>query len=153
MTAINKIKVLHLEDSEDDAYFVAEELKKGKLDCEIRVVDKRADFIKELSRFLPDVILSDHSLPGFNSLEALAILKYSGLKIPFILVSGYPAEDYIVSLMAEGMDDYILKDRLQRLPVAVSNALKKYHFEKELTKVMQKHATERLQVFEKQDWT
>jgi CheY-like chemotaxis protein len=145
------IKVLHLEDSPDDAFFLDLALQKGKLRYEIKVVECRADFIKELSRFLPDVILSDHSLPGFNSLEALAILKYSGLKIPFILVSGYSSEEYVVSLMEEGMDDYIMKDRLQRLPVAIINALKKYHFEKELLKAMQQQAAHRLLVFENQD--
>jgi DNA-binding response OmpR family regulator len=139
------IKVLHLEDSPDDAFFVSLALAKGKPKMEILVVDTRAAFIQE---FMPDIILSDHSLPAFNSLEALAIVKYSGLKIPFILVTGSPAEEYVVGVLEEGMDDFILKDRLARLPAAIENALRKYKLEEKLEKLMKEKAAIRLLVYE-----
>jgi DNA-binding response OmpR family regulator len=142
------IKVLHLEDSPDDAFFVSLALAKGKPKMEILVVDTRAAFIQELRRFMPDIILSDHSLPAFNSLEALAIVKYSGLKIPFILVTGSPAEEYVVGVLEEGMDDFILKDRLARLPAAIENALRKYKLEEKLEKLMKEKAAIRLLVYE-----
>jgi PAS domain S-box-containing protein len=75
--------------------------------------------------------LSDHSLPSFDSHEALSILKKSGLTIPFILVTATMTDEFAVKVMKEGVDDYILKDRLHRLTSAVVNALEKHKLEKE----------------------
>jgi CheY-like chemotaxis protein len=144
----NTIKILHLEDAAEDAELVARALKQAKMDCEILVVDKRAAFIQELRRFMPDIILSDHSLPSFNSLEAVSILKYAGLKIPFILVTGHSSDEYVAGLMDAGMDDYILKDRLARLPQAILHALERYRLEERLQKAMQEKAAARLQLFD-----
>jgi CheY-like chemotaxis protein len=118
------IKILHLEDSQDDAILINTLLSKSPLKYEMRVVDTRPAFIRELWNFMPDVILSDHSLPGFNSLEALAIIQYAELKIPFILVTGQPSKGYVRRLTEAGMDDYILKDHPARLPEAIINVLK-----------------------------
>ncbi len=82
-----KLKILHLEDVSSDAVLVSNQLKKSKLHCEILVVDTIDKFITELKEFTPDIILSDHSLPSFNSHEALTILHETGLEIPFILVT------------------------------------------------------------------
>jgi CheY-like chemotaxis protein len=99
-------------------------LSKSVLKYEMRVVETRPAFIRELWNFMPDVILSDHTLPGFNSLEALEIVEFAELKIPFILVTGQPSQEYVTKLAEAGMDDYILKDRPARLPEAIINALK-----------------------------
>jgi CheY-like chemotaxis protein len=124
-TVTGAIKILHLEDMPEDAMIINRAIK-AILNCEILVVDNRVAFIQQLRRFLPHIILSDHSLPHFTSLEALAILKYAGHKIPFILVSGTTDEKYIARLMEEGMDDYISKDRLDRLPAAILSLVKQY---------------------------
>ncbi|MEO6290499.1 MAG: ATP-binding protein [Ginsengibacter sp.] len=121
-----KIKILHLEDSLSDAELADYELHKGNLVFEKRVVDNREEYEKMLSDFNPDIILSDHSLPSFNSFKALAILKERKLDIPFILVTATMSEEFAVDIMKQGADDYILKDRMQRLPSAVANSIEKH---------------------------
>jgi PAS domain S-box-containing protein len=126
---ISKLKILHLEDMKNDAVLVHRELKNANIECEILLVDNKDDFINAFKNFNPDVILADHTLPFFNSLEALKTIKDAGKKIPFILVTATVSEEYAVSVMKEGADDYILKDRLTRLPNAVLNAVEKYQRE------------------------
>lgn len=128
------LKILHLEDLPADAEMVARVLRKAKLSFESRVVFDRSDFLKALREFKPDIILSDHSLPAFNSLEALKITREEGILSPFILVTATVSEEYAVSVIKEGASDYILKDRLERLPNAVQNALDKRRTEDELVR-------------------
>src|SRR5258706_10225597 len=70
-----------------------------------------------------DVVLSDYYLPGFDAPAALAVLQASGQDLPFIVISGSVGEDTAVAAMRAGATDYIMKDRLQRLPPAVARAL------------------------------
>ena len=133
-----KLKILHLEDMETDAELVQRELKKANTQYTILVVDSEQEYIAALKNFSPDVILADHTLPSFDSLEALKILKETGKKIPFILITATVSEEYAVSVMMQGADDYILKDRLQRLPAAILNALDKYKIEEERQKFFNK---------------
>lgn len=132
-----KLKILHLEDLPEDAEFVDRQLKKSNVDFDKIVVDTREEFIKAITDFSPDIVLSDHSLPSFNSLEALKILRQQGLSIPFILVTATVSEEFAVSVMKEGATDYILKDRLQRLPNAVINAVEKYRLANEKKKIIE----------------
>jgi CheY-like chemotaxis protein len=120
-----KLKILHLEDSPTDAELVERELKKGKLQFEKVVVGTKATFEKVLTEFAPDMVIADHSLPSFDSLEALRIIKQRGMKIPFILVSATVSDEYAVEVMKAGADDYVLKDRLHRLPQAILKAMEK----------------------------
>ena len=124
-----KLKILHLEDSPSDAKLVRTILKRGDFDFEVLVVESKSKFINALEDFSPDIILSDHSLPSFNSHEALNITRKRGLKIPFILITANVSEEFAVDVIKRGADDYILKDRLQRLPNAIHNALKKNSLE------------------------
>lgn len=125
-----KLRILHLEDLFSDAELVNRTLKKAKFDFERLVVDNRESFIKALNEFVPDIILSDHSLPSFNSHEALSIFKTMGLNIPFILITATISEEFAVDVIKRGADDYILKDRLERLPSALANALEKFQLQK-----------------------
>gem|GEM_PF-652385 len=120
-----ELKILHLEDTPTDAELVERELKKGKIQCEILVVGNKTAFEKALEEFKPDIILSDHSLPSFDSLQAIKIMKQKGMKIPIVLVTSTVSDEYAVEVMKAGADDYILKDRLPRLPQAVMNAMEK----------------------------
>lgn len=120
------LKILHLEDIASDAELVDRALKKAGITFEKCLVDTRQEYMEALEVFRPDVILSDHSLPTFNSLEALNLLKESGREIPFILITSTVSEEFAVSVMKQGASDYVLKDRLQRLPSAVTNAVDKY---------------------------
>ncbi|HEY4064871.1 MAG TPA: response regulator [Puia sp.] len=125
------LKILHLEDLSADAEMVDRVLRKAQFHFEKRLVLDRPDFIRELRDFQPDIILSDHSLPAFNSLEALRISREEGIPVPFILITATVSEEYAVNVIKEGASDYILKDRLERLPNAVQNALDKYRMESE----------------------
>src|SRR5579859_7116699 len=125
------LRILHLEDLASDAEMVDRVLRKAKFEFEKKVVIGRSEFIRALHEFQPDIILSDHSLPAFNSLEALRITKEAGIGAPLILVTATVSEEYAVNVMQEGASDYILKDRLERLPNAIQNALDKFHMEKE----------------------
>jgi signal transduction histidine kinase len=124
-----KIKILHLEDVESDADLVKRILKKANIKAEILVVDNKEAYVEAIIEFAPDIILSDHTLPSFNSREALNIFLQSGLKIPFILVTATISEEYAVSVIKAGADDYVLKDHLEKLPEAIINSLEKIESE------------------------
>ncbi|MEO6454504.1 MAG: PAS domain S-box protein [Ginsengibacter sp.] len=126
-----RLKILHLEDVRSDAELIGRVLKKGNIDCERLVVDTKDNFIKALKDFSPDIILSDHSLPSFNSHEALIIFQEARIKIPFILITAAISEEFAVDVIKRGADDYLLKDRLERLPTAIHNSLEKFRMERE----------------------
>ncbi|MES2515484.1 MAG: PAS domain S-box protein [Bacteroidota bacterium] len=126
-----KIKILHLEDLSSDAELVERELKKGGIYFEKIVVDNKKDFENALNVFPPDIILSDHSLPSFDSISALQIVKEKGMQIPFILITSTMTDEFAVKIMLNGADDYIIKDRLTRLPSAILNAIEKFRLQKE----------------------
>ncbi|MEJ7586549.1 MAG: PAS domain S-box protein [Ferruginibacter sp.] len=119
------LKILMLEDSEDDAEIVLQLLKKTSLRFESRLVMNKADFLLALHQFNPDIILSDNSLPQFSATEALEIIHQRGLQLPFILITGTVSDEFAANIIKLGADDYILKDRLVRLPAAINSALLK----------------------------
>ena len=123
---MRKLKILHLEDVADDSTLVSRALEKGLIDFELLLVEDRVGFQNALEGYNPDIILSDHSLPSFNSYEALAIFQQTKLNIPFILITATISEDFAVDIIKRGADDYILKDRLERLPTALTNVLEKF---------------------------
>ena len=126
-----KLKILHLEDIATDAELVERELKKGNIQFEKLVVGNKAAFEKAFNEFNPEIVLADHTLPSFDSLEAIKMMKQKGLKIPIILVSATVSDEFAVEVMKAGADDYILKDRLHRLPQAVLSAMEKFSRDKE----------------------
>jgi PAS domain S-box-containing protein len=132
----NKLRILHLEDMPTDAELVGMELTRSKLPFERLVVDNKIDYLHALENYNPDVILSDHSLPSFDSIEAFELLKQSGLNVPFILITATISEEFAVEIMKNGAADYILKDRMQRLPNAILNALEKFGIEAERKKYL-----------------
>jgi signal transduction histidine kinase len=128
------LKILVLEDVQDDVGLIERELRKGGLAFETNRVDSRPEFIEALRKYEADVILSDHSLPQFNSFEALKLCRRTGITIPFILVTGSVSEEFAVTCLKEGADDYVLKSNLIRLPNAIINSLKQKQLEKERKK-------------------
>ena len=129
------MKILLLEDSFEDVGLIKRELNKAGIIAHYTVVNTRLEFEAALSASNPDIILSDHSMPSFNSFEALEIVKSFfqkvGIKIPFILVTGAVSEEFAVQCIKAGVDDYILKDRLKRLPDSVRSVLEKRRIENE----------------------
>lgn len=127
------LKILLLEDSSIDAEIIKRLLLKEKLHCEIRLVMDKKEFIKALAEFSPEVILSDNSMPQFSATEALKITRQRFLHVPFILVTGTVSEEYAANIIKQGADDYILKDRLTRLPAAIAAARAQRRALKEIT--------------------
>lgn len=134
------LNILLLEDSRDDVELIERELRRSGLQFTLTVVKKKEEFQKALSEIQPDIVLSDHSLPQFNSIEAMQIWKLfqheHNVSIPFILITGSVSEEFAVQTIKAGAHDYILKDRLKRLPTSVKNALDKVHVEKERQKYL-----------------
>lgn len=119
------INILHIEDDEDDVTLVKQLLNEAGLSFTQNVISSKEELLKALQGTLPDIILSDHSLPAFNSLEALKIVKQKDIHLPFILFTGNTSEEFAVSVIKAGADDYILKGRTQKLASAILKALKK----------------------------
>lgn len=136
---MDDLKILFLEDSVTDVELVQRTLKKANIQFSPRVVETREDFINAIYNFKPDIILSDHSLPQFNSWEALKIVKKLKFYAPFILVTGSVSEEFAVECMKLGADDYILKDSLLRLPASIKTILSKRDTEKEMYSIRQLH--------------
>ena len=128
------LKILILEDSILDV-----ELIRAKIQKDFKVLDQvvydRPSFRNALLNFKPDVVLSDYSMPQFNGLEALEILQKSGNACPFIIVTGAIDEETAVACIKAGANDYLVKDRLTRLPSAIKHSIQQHRIalEKEAT--------------------
>jgi signal transduction histidine kinase len=123
------LKILMLEDVPEDIGLIEHILRKEGISFTSYYADTKEEYVKALEEFLPDVILSDHALPQFNSVEALSICRKSSLNTPFILVTGTVSEEFAVSCLKQGADDYVLKSNLVRLPSAIVNALRQRNIE------------------------
>ena len=118
------LNILMLEDNVNDAEIIQRLLRKEKMEFDFRLVMNERDFVQTLEQFRPDVILADNSLPGFSAGEALKIVRKNAPNTPFIMVTGSVSEEFAAGMIKLGADDYILKDRLTRLPAAIDSAIK-----------------------------
>jgi len=118
------IRVLVVEDSEDDALLILRELKKGGYDVEWRVVETPQSLTEALDDGLWDIILSDFQMPAFDGREALRIVHEKGLDIPFIVISGVLVEENAVEILKAGANDYVKKGNWARLIPAVGRELR-----------------------------
>ena len=117
------LRVLIVEDSEDDALLIIRELKQGDYDPVFERVDTEKAMKAALTNQTWDIVISDHTMPQFDSLHALNVLQESSLDLPFIVVSGKIGEDVAVAAMKAGANDYVMKDNLARLSPAVGREL------------------------------
>jgi PAS domain S-box-containing protein/putative nucleotidyltransferase with HDIG domain len=118
------IRVLIVEDSEDDALLMLRVLEKGGYGPEYRRVETAEAMRDALAAEAWELILCDYRMPRFDGLAALALYKEAGLDIPFILVSGAVGEEIAVSAMKAGAHDYVMKDKMARLVPAVQRELR-----------------------------
>jgi len=118
------LRVIIVEDSEDDLLLMLRALKKGGYEPIYTRVDTREGLQKALENVRWELIISDHAMPRFSAPEALEVLKESGRDLPFIIVSGTIGEDVAVKAMKAGAHDYIMKDNLSRLAPAVGRELR-----------------------------
>lgn len=118
------LRVLIVEDSENDALLLLRELKRGGYDTVHERVDTAAEMASALDSRMWDLVISDHSMPSFNSSAALNLLREKGYAdLPFIIVSGQIGEDAAVAAMKAGAQDYIMKNNLRRLNTAIEREL------------------------------
>jgi len=138
------LRVLIIEDSEDDALLLSRELQRGGYD----LVSERIDTPEAMKTALDgqswDVVLSDYSMPRFSMSEALTMMKEKGLDLPFIIVSGAIGEEAAVASMRAGVHDYIMKGKIARLLPVIERELREAQMRRE-----RKHMEEALRQSEK----
>ena len=118
------LRVLLVEDSEDDALLVLHELRRGGYGLVSRRVETPADMKAEIEGSTWDLVLCDYSMPRFSAPAALKLLQNSGLDLPFIIVSGTISDEAAVAAMKGGAHDYVMKGNLSRLNPAVERELR-----------------------------
>jgi len=117
------LRVLIIEDSEDDASLIIRELKKGGYNPVYDRVESAAAMEKSLEEKQWDIILCDYTLPEFTAPSAISMLKETNIDIPIIIVSGTMGEEKAIDCMRLGAQDYILKRNMFRLCPAIAREL------------------------------
>jgi len=118
-----RVRILLLEANRADAELCIHKLTSAGLATEVDVVNSSEQFIEKALANPYDIVLSDYRLPSWSGMEALRWLRSSGRDIPLVLVSGTLGDELAIECIKEGANDYVLKDSLDRLPVAVRRAL------------------------------
>lgn len=121
--APEQVRALIVEDDPIDAVLLLDQLKDSGIDVVYRLVSNESDYRRGLSEFEPEIVLSDFRLPAFSGERALAILRESDQRTPFVYVSGTMGEAVAVEALRSGATDYILKNNMTRLAAAVRRAL------------------------------
>jgi DNA-binding response OmpR family regulator len=132
----DELRLLILEDSQDDADLIILRLKQEGFNVDWKRVESETEYQSALDSSL-DIIIADYSLPQYTGLKALEYLNRRRLDIPFILISGTMGEELAVKAIKQGATDYILKDRPMRLGAAVRSALQEHKLRKDKAKAEQ----------------
>jgi len=142
------IRVLIVDDSEDDGLLLLRNLKNGGFNPSYEQMDTAEAMSKALDNQTWDVILCDNSMPGFDASSALELYKDKGLDLPFIIVSGTIADETAVAAMKAGAHDYIMKGNLARLSSAVDRELReaKNRQERRITEIQLRKSEEKYRV-------
>ncbi len=119
-----RLRVLIVEDSEDDTLLTLRELRRGGYTVEYVRVDTSAALQEVVEQQSWDIVIADYTLPSFSAPEALKLLQSLKLDLPFIIVSGTIGEDIAVASLKAGANDYIIKGNLARLVPAVERELR-----------------------------
>ena len=118
------LKILLLEDREEDFFIISRTLRRDGLEFEARRVDCIEEFERTIIEHEWDLIISDFNLPGFSAIQALDLMRESRPEVPFIVVSGSIGEEQAVELIRHGASDFLMKDRLARLSHVVRRELR-----------------------------
>ncbi len=134
------LKILLVEDSENDALLLLRQLRRGGYEPTWKRVDTAEAMEAALDGREWDLVISDHSMPTFNSVAALDLLRRKGfVDLPFIIVSGQIGEDAAVAAMKAGAHDYLMKDNLARLNTAIERELKDAQMRRERRRAEEKY--------------
>ncbi|WP_050478049.1 putative bifunctional diguanylate cyclase/phosphodiesterase [Herbaspirillum rhizosphaerae] len=121
------LKILMVEDDPGDVELSRYELVRAGIACDVYQVETEDAFLDALSRYQPDIVLGDFSLPNFDGMSALQIVQQITPATPFLFVSGTMGEERAIKALKQGAYDYVLKSNLARLPSAVERALQEAH--------------------------
>ena len=121
---INLLRVLIVDDSEDDTSLIIRKLRGGGYEPQWERVDTYPAMKNALEREEWDVILCDYKMPNFSAPAALKLVQEMNIDLPFIIVSGTIGEDTAVTVMKSGAHDYLMKDKLARLTVAIEREIR-----------------------------
>ncbi len=126
------IKILHLEDSDLDAELLVSQLEAEKIKCTMTRVFRKNEFINLIEKEKFDIILSDNTMPDFDGIDALRLAKKIQPDTPFIFLSGTINEEVAIEAMRWGASDYVLKQKLSKLGVAVRRVIQESDQKEEL---------------------
>ena len=118
--ATDVVRMLILEDDPADAKLALRKAKETGLEIKADVAANFQQFTGYFQHNTYDIVLGDYNLPGWSGLEAVRWLRKSGLDVPFILVTGSLGDELAVQCIKEGANDYVLKQKLERLPFAIN---------------------------------
>lgn len=125
MPTDNPVRILFAEDLPTDMEIASRELRRAGMNFVYLRVETSAEFSAALIEFDPDLVISDYAMPQFDGIEALKLAREHAPTLPFIILTGSLTEEIAVDCMKAGASDYIIKDRIARLPFAVREALEK----------------------------
>ena len=131
------LRLLLVEDSEDDAILLLRELRRSGYDVTYTRIETREALERELGAGRWDAIIADYALPHFDGLSAFSMVRQRGLDVPFLIVSGKIGEDVAVAAMKAGVHDFVVKDRLWRLGPAVARELREAELRAERRKLQE----------------
>ena len=121
-------KILILDDSKTEAKEIIDVLVNDGYEYPIIHCENGPDFIDSLNQFIPDVVIAEHTIPDYSSFQAFKDSKTVNPDLIFILSSGDIPEEFAVELLKEGMDDYVLKNHLIRLPHIIESSILKREY-------------------------
>jgi two-component system cell cycle sensor histidine kinase/response regulator CckA len=124
MAIDEKLQLLIVEDSEDDAELLLRELTAGSFNVEHRRVDTPEGLKDALAAKRWDLVIADYTMPRFSGIEALAMVRVAGGDVPFIFVSGTIGEEIAVDALKAGAQDYLVKGKTKRLLPAIARELR-----------------------------
>lgn len=125
------LRVLIIEDSEDDLDLLVRELRRSGFEPSYQCVKTATDLTAMLDRQQWDLFIGDYTMPGFSGTQALSIVRSRGIEAPFIFVSGTIGEDVAVTAMRAGAQDYVIKGNLKRLGPAIERELRESNARRE----------------------
>ena len=131
MGSSEKVAILFVDDVAEDTELAQHELRRANIDCVSQRVETAAAMLEALDTMKPDIVISDYSMPLFDGMEALRLVRERDPLLPFIVFTGTMNEEVAVGCMKAGANDYVIKERMRRLPFVVQEALARRETQRE----------------------